>query len=67
MARRTMNPFSFLSSSTGLEKSGTFIGSRHGLRKMPWKPGPGTVETLRSGLASNRSTSSGATGLPPMM
>ena len=66
MARRTWKPASFFSSATGLLKSGTFIGSRHGFMNRLWKPGPGTMWTLRSGLASNRSVSSAAIGLPPM-
>ena len=62
-----MKPFSLTSSSNGLLKSATLNGSRCGLSQTLWKPGPGTMSTLRSPLASKRSTSSGATGLPPMI
>ena len=62
-----MNPFSFISSSTGLSKDSTLKGSRCGFIHRLWKPGRGVMLTVMSGFSSKRSISSPAIGLPPMM
>ena len=66
IARRTLKPFSFISSLTGLLKSETWYGARCGFIQTAWKPGSETWLTTKSELASKRSISSAAGVLPPI-